>query len=66
MQKSLAIGLTILGVVLLTLGVIAYDSAGSSISQFFRDRPTDKTVWLLLGGVVALVAGLGGLARPAK
>jgi hypothetical protein len=37
------------------------NSAGSDISRFFTGAPTDKAMWLLIGGIVASVVGLAGL-----
>jgi len=63
MNKNLFLALLVIGVVLLVLGVIASDSIGSDISRLFTGWPTDKAVWLLIGGVIATIGGLGGLAR---
>ena len=49
--------------VLVVYGLAALDSIGSSISRFFTGSPTDKTVWLLIGGIVATAIGAGGLLR---
>jgi len=43
--------------VLIIFGVNASDSFGSDVSRFFTGAPTDRTVWLLISGVVASVAG---------
>jgi hypothetical protein len=61
--RTLSLGLLVLGVVLIVLGVIASDSVSSDFSRFFTGQPTDKAIWLLLGGGLATVVGLGGLAR---
>ena len=55
-----AIGLALLavGAILLVLGINSSDSLGSEISEFFSGSPTDKSIWLLIGGVAALVVGL--------
>jgi hypothetical protein len=66
MNKTLFLAMLILGVVLLVLGVIASDSISSDFSRLFTGEPTDKAIWLLIGGVIATVSGLGGLARGAK
>jgi hypothetical protein len=65
-NKLLFIALLVVGVVLLVLGVIASDSVSSDFSRLFTGEPTDKTIWLLVGGGLAAVVGLGGLARGAK
>ncbi len=62
MNKTLFLVFLVVGVVLLVLGVIASDSVKSDFSRFFTGEPTDKTIWLLIGGGVLAVVGLGGLA----
>ncbi len=66
MNKTLSIALLVIGVVLLVLGVIASDSVSSSFSRLFTGEPTDKTIWMLIGGGVATIVGLGGLLRGSK
>ena len=63
MNKALAVGLLAVGILLISLGVNASNSFSSDVSRFFTGSPTDKTVWFLIGGIVAAVAGLVGLAR---
>jgi hypothetical protein len=41
--------------------VAASESLSSDISRFFTGSPTDKAIWMLLGGVVATIIGLVGL-----
>jgi uncharacterized membrane protein YidH (DUF202 family) len=66
MNKTVSVALLAGGILLLIFGIIAYDSASSDISRFFTGSPTDKSIWLLVGGVVATVVGLGGLMRGSK
>jgi hypothetical protein len=54
------------GVVLLIFGVSASKSLGSDISRFFTNSPTDKAVWMLIGGVVLSLIGLVGLLRGSR
>jgi len=63
MNKIASIALLALGVVLLAMGWDAYRSIGSDVSRVFTGAPTDRAVWLLVGGGLAAVAGLGGLSR---
>jgi hypothetical protein len=49
------------GIALIVFGVIAMDSFSSDVSRFFTGAPTDKAVWMLIGGVVAAVAGIVGM-----
>jgi hypothetical protein len=66
MNKPLSLALLIGGIILLICGANASDSIGSSFSRFFTGNPTDKTVWLLIGGAVATVVGAAGLLRGSK
>jgi len=58
MNKALGIGLLIAGVVLTIFGINASESIGSDVSRFFTGAPTDKSIWLLIGGIVAAFSGL--------
>ena len=68
MNKLLSLALIVGGVILIVLGISAMDSFGSDVSRFFTGTPTDKSVWLLIGGVVATLAGLSGVTffRPTE
>lgn len=54
------------GVILLICGISASDSIGSDFSRFFTGAPTDKTLWLLIGGVAAIAVGASGLLGSRK
>ncbi len=66
MQLQRIIGIVVLavGVVLLIYGVRAADSFGSQFHKFFTGSPTDRAIWLTLGGVALIVAGGAVAARP--
>jgi len=66
MNKPLSLALLVGGVILIAYGVIANDSTASGFSRFFTGSPTDKTMWLLIGGAVATVAGLAGVMRGSR
>jgi hypothetical protein len=66
MNKTVFLVILILGVVLLAFGAIESDSISSDFSRLFTGEPTDKAVWLLIGGAVATIVGLGGMARGSK
>ncbi len=66
MNKAISLALLIGGIILIIYGVSAADSIGSDVSRFFTGNPTDKTIWLLLGGIVATAIGAGGLMRGTK
>lgn len=61
MNKILSIALLVGGLVLITIGMNASNSVGSGFSRIFTGSPTDKTIWLLIGGVAAAAIGAGGL-----
>jgi divalent metal cation (Fe/Co/Zn/Cd) transporter len=63
MNKSMSVALLIVGIILIAFGFNAYHSASSDVSRFFTGAPTDKALWLLLGGFVAGVVGFLGLLR---
>ena len=63
MSKMVSVALLAIGLVLIVYGINASDSFGSDVSRFFTGSPTNKTIWLLVGGAVSCVAGLVGLLR---
>ena len=66
MIKGISIAVLAGGIILLVLGINAYNSSSSDISRFFTGSATDKSVWLLVGGAVATVLGLVGFLRGTK
>lgn len=65
-NRSLYVVCLVVGVVLLTLGIIASDSISSDFSRLFTGEPTDKAIWMLIVGGVATLGGLLGLARGSR
>ena len=66
MNKPISLALVVGGIILIVCGVSASDSTASGISRFFTGNPTDKTMWLLIGGAIATVVGAVGLFRGSK
>jgi hypothetical protein len=66
MNKIISLALLAGGIVLIIWGVNASNSFSSDVSRFFSGSPTDKAVWMLIGGIVAAVAGLAALLRGPK
>jgi hypothetical protein len=66
MNKAISLAFLVGGIILIVYGVSASNSVGSSFSRMFTGSPTDKTVWLLVGGAVAAVIGLVGVLRGSK
>lgn len=58
MNKLLSLALLVGGVVLMIIGINATNSFSSDVSRFFTGSPTDKAIWMLIGGIVAAVIGL--------
>ena len=54
------------GIVLLIFGFNASQSLGSDISRAFTGNPTDRSLWLILGGVAAIIGGLFLALRGAR
>lgn len=63
MNRTISIVLLALGCVLIGFGINSSNSVSSDVSRFFTGNPTDRTMWLLLGGIVAAIVGIGGLLR---
>jgi hypothetical protein len=66
MNKIVFIALLVGGIVLMIVGINAMNSFSSDVSRFFTGSPTDKAVWMLIGGVLAAVIGLAGTMRGSK
>jgi hypothetical protein len=61
MHKAVALALLAGGILLIVFGVSAAQSFSSDMSRFFTGSPTDKAMWMLLGGVVVSIVGVVGL-----
>jgi hypothetical protein len=59
MQPARLVGLIVLviGVILLGFGINATDAPVDQISETFTGKYTDRTMWYLVGGGAAIVAG---------
>lgn len=66
MNKVVSLAILAGGILLIIFGISATKSFSSDISRFFTGSPTDKAIWLLVGGAVATVIGLVGLMRWSK
>lgn len=63
MNKTVSVALLVGGVILIVMGFNASNSLSSDFSRFFTGSPTDKAIWMLIGGSVAAVIGLVGTLR---
>jgi drug/metabolite transporter (DMT)-like permease len=63
MNKSVGVALIAIGVVLIIFGINASESLSSDASRFFTGTPSDKSIWLLIGGVAAIGWGAATVFR---
>jgi len=66
MNKAICIALLVGGVLLIAFGYNASQSVSSEISEMFTGQPTDRSMWMMIGGAVAAVVGLVGLMRSPR
>lgn len=57
MYKAIGIALAVAGAALLIWGISASESFASDVSRLFTGEPTDRAMWLTIGGIAALVGG---------
>jgi len=63
MNKAIFIALLVGGIILIVFGMNARDSLSSDVSRVFTGSPTNKAIFMLVGGVVATLIGLIGIVR---
>jgi Protein of unknown function (DUF3185) len=61
MYMGISVALLVVGIMLTIWGINASESFSSDVSRFFTDSPTDKTMWLLVGGIACGIVGLFGM-----
>lgn len=66
MYRPISIALLSIGIILILFGINASESFSSDVSRFFTGAPTDRAIWLSVGGAAALVAGLVMLFQRSK
>jgi hypothetical protein len=66
MNKAIGLALLAGGIALIIYGIDASNSASSQISKTFNGTPTDKTLWMLIGGIAASICGAVLTFRPSK
>jgi len=66
MDKTISLAILAGGIMLVIFGVNASNSVSSDISRVFTDAPTDKAIWMLVGGIVVTVIGAMGLLRGSR
>jgi hypothetical protein len=66
MYTAISLAFLVSGIALVIFGISASHSLGSDISRFFTGSPTDKAIWMLIGGAALSIVGLVGLLRGKK
>ena len=66
MNKGIGLALLVVGIVLVIFGINASDSTSSGVSRMFTGAPTNKALWLLLGGTAAVIIGAAMTLRGPK
>jgi hypothetical protein len=66
MNKLVSLILLVGGIILIIYGIQASDSISSEFSRLFTGSPTDKTLWMLIGGGVATIIGATGFFSGSK
>lgn len=64
MNKPIALALLVVGVVLLIFGLNAGDSIASTAKEAVTGTPTDRSIWLIVLGVIGIISG--GLSLIAR
>lgn len=58
MTKPIGAALLVVGIVLLVMGFNESHSFASDVSRAFTNSPTDRSLWMLVGGGVSSVLGI--------
>lgn len=57
MNKAFSIAILVAGILLLIFGINAHDSVASSAKEIVTGTPTDKSIWLIVLGVIGILVG---------
>jgi Protein of unknown function (DUF3185) len=66
MNRAIGIALLAVGIILIVYGINSSNSTASGFSRFFTGSDTNKTIWLLIGGVASTIVGGVLSLRPAR
>lgn len=61
MSKVPSIAILVVGIILLVYGLNASDSAASAVSNAVTGSPTNKSIWLIVLGVIGVLTGGVGI-----
>jgi hypothetical protein len=65
-NRALPLVLLVIGAILLFLGLSAGESFASEVKEAFTGEPTNRAIWLTIGGAVLAVVGLVGLLSGSR
>jgi uncharacterized membrane protein YidH (DUF202 family) len=66
MNNAVSLALLAAGIMLTSFGVSEMNSFSSEISRLFTGAPTNRSIWMMIGGVVLAVFGLTGLVQSSR
>jgi hypothetical protein len=66
MNKAISLALLAGGLMLTFFGVSEMNSFTSDLSRMFTGAPTDRSIWMMVGGVALVVLGLSGLVLGSR
>ncbi|HET7624263.1 MAG TPA: DUF3185 family protein [Verrucomicrobiae bacterium] len=58
MNNIIGLAILALGIVLLIFGFNESHSFSSDVSRVFTGNPTDRSIWFIAGGAVAVIVGI--------
>lgn len=66
MNKAVSLALLAAGIMLTIFGINEMNSFASDMSRMFTGAATNRSIWMLIGGVVIAVLGLSGLVQSSR
>lgn len=66
MNRIVSLIILAAGIVLIIYGVHASHSLGSDFAKVFTGSPSEKSIWLVIGGVILAAIGGGGVVFGSK
>lgn len=66
MNKAVSLALLAAGIMLTIFGINEMNSFASDMSRMFAGAATNRSIWMLVGGVVLAVLGLSGLVQSSR
>jgi len=64
--RAIGIVMLVVGVILVVYGISASESFASEVKETVTGTPTDKSMWLLIGGAAVGIIGLFVALRPGR